>query len=186
MAVAQFSSHKFKYPIAVNQAKMTNSLHNDADKAEAIAAITLQAKRISSFANDPVRSKATTPIAAFILEKELTMEVADEKIENLKEMILFSRKQVGKGAITSQTFMTMRKVQWLESQRSKAIQDIDELSDLVVEILSDKFSAGVNYEQKAQEIIDKPAVRTPKSKRRSSYKDVETLLKTISTTPLGV
>jgi hypothetical protein len=166
----------------------------------------------SSFNNDEfAKAEATTCIMNLIKEKETTKSVAEEKIEILKEMImvarrststqasfntpqrpmmkiLLSRKVENKEAMNSQTFMRMRKVQGLESQRSKAIDDINELSDLVVELCSDSFSKHVNYRQRAQAIIDKPAVRSPETvKRKASYKELETLLlTTINSNPLAV
>jgi hypothetical protein len=168
----------------------TSSFDNANDKAEAMKAITLQAKKmvISSCGNDR-RSKATTAIATKILEMELTMQikmqVVEEKIEILKEMILFSRKS--EKPMDTNTFLAMRKVQGLESQLSKSVEDINDLSDLLVEMWSDRFTNDVNYERKAAAITERPAVRSPqRATRRSSYKDVETLLKTVGATPLGV
>jgi hypothetical protein len=161
------------------------------------------------------KAEAITCIMNLIKEKELTKTVAEENIEILKEMIMVARKSStqassfntprqrpmmkrllsrkvrvpveNKEAMNSQTFMRMRKVQWLESQRSKAIDDINELSDLVVELCSDSFSKHVNYRQRTQAIVDKPAVRSPETERKASYKELETLLlTTINSNPLAV
>jgi hypothetical protein len=131
--------------------------------------------------NDDSNSKAeaTTFIMELIKEKEITKLIAENKIDVLKEMIL----EEGKGK-NEKSFIRMRQVQWLESQRSKAIQDINALSDLVQELWSEEdFEPDLDYIESAKKIIDRPAVRIPgcdaKAKRRSSYGEMQSHLENV-------
>jgi hypothetical protein len=71
----------------------------------------------------------------------------------LKELIL----EEGKGSVS---FDRMKRIQWLGAERSKAIRDINELWDLIVELwFKQDFQANVDYTEKAKEIMDKHASR---------------------------
>jgi hypothetical protein len=135
---------------------------------------------IMTYSNtDLTQANATAYLLNIIEEKEVTKMQAELKLKSVKGMICSARKLCGgsKG-MSTQTLMRMRQVQSLESQRSKAMNDLDEISDLALELWSGEFTADV--QQKAKEITDKPAVRgrgpSNAPKRRSSYQVVKTLL----------
>jgi hypothetical protein len=121
------------------------------------------------------KAQVTTFAMDLIKEKEIAKLIAESKIVVLKKQM----RTVGKGR--NDTFLRMQQVQCLDCQRSKAIQDINQLSDLVLELWSEEYSTDVDYKERAKQIIARPAVRTreAESKRRSSYKEMEMVLENI-------
>jgi hypothetical protein len=122
--------------------------------------------------------KATSFILQKIKQEETKKSNAEKKLKSLKGMISSARKLcVGSKGMSTQTLMRMRQVQSLESQRSRATESQDELSDLALELWSGEFTS--DYKEKANEITDKPGVRSPGTsmpRRLSSYDTVKGLL----------
>jgi hypothetical protein len=116
--------------------------------------------------------------ARFILrqakEREAAWDNADCEIEVLKELIM----EQGKGS-NGQSFTRMQRIQWLDTECSKAIRDINALSDLVQELWSEEdFEPDVDYMEKAKQIVDSPASRRV-ARRRSSYTEMKTIVDNI-------
>jgi hypothetical protein len=73
----------------------------------------------------------------------------------------------------------MIRVQWLDTERSKSIRDVNELWDLVLELWSEEdFVPDVDYKEKAKQIMDKPASRLVPA-TRTSYKEMKIRLENI-------
>jgi hypothetical protein len=70
----------------------------------------------------------------------------------------------------------MKRIQWLDTECSKTIRDINALSDLVQELwCEDDFEPDLDYVEHAQQIMDRPASRRVAA-RRSSYMEMKALV----------
>jgi hypothetical protein len=124
------------------------------------------------------KAEATRFILRQAKEREAALGNADCEIEVLKELIM----EQGKGS-NGQSFTRMERIQWLDTECSKAIQDINALSDLVQELWSEEdFEPDVDYMEKAKQIVDRPASRRGLrvARRRSSYKEMKILFENIA------
>jgi hypothetical protein len=120
------------------------------------------------------KAEATRFILRHAKEREAAWDNADCEIEVLKELIM----EQGIGS-NGQSFIRMQRIQWLDTECSKAIQDINALSDLVQELWSEEdFEPDVDYMEKAKQIVDSPASRRV-ARRRSSYTEMKTIVDNI-------
>jgi hypothetical protein len=123
------------------------------------------------------KAEATRFILQQAKEQEAAWDNADCEIEDLKELIM----EQDKGR-NGANLVRMQRLQWLDTERSKAIRDINALSDLVQELWSvEDFEPNVNYMEKVKQIVDRPASRrAAQAKRRSSYKEMKSLVEKIA------
>jgi hypothetical protein len=114
------------------------------------------------------KAEATRFILLQAKRQEAAWDDADCEIEVLKELIM----EEGKGR-NGQSFTKMQRLQWLDTECSKAIRDINALSDLLQELWSEEdFEPDLDYIEKAKEIMERPASRRA-ARRRSSYKEMK-------------
>jgi hypothetical protein len=126
------------------------------------------------------KAEATTFILQQAKEQEAAWDNVDCEIDVLKELIM----EEGKGRNGANLFR-MQRLQWLDTERSKAIRDINSLSDLVQELWSrEDFEPNADYMEKAKQIVERPASRrAAQAKRRSSYTEMKSLVKLIMEKP---
>jgi hypothetical protein len=121
--------------------------------------------------------EATRFIMRQAKEQEAACLKAEAEIKVLKAQILGDGRE-GK-ILNGKSFARMIRVQWLDTERSKSIRDVNELWDLVLELWSEEdFVPDVDYKEKAKQIMDKPASRLVPA-TRTSYKEMKIRLENI-------
>jgi hypothetical protein len=124
------------------------------------------------------KAEATRFILQLAKELEAAWDNADCEIEVTKELIM----EQGKGR-NGANFFRMQRLQWLDTECSKSIRDMNALSDLLGELWSEEdFEPSVDYIDEAKRIVDRPASRcATEVKKRSSYTEMKSLVEKIST-----
>jgi hypothetical protein len=118
--------------------------------------------------------EATRFILRQAKEQEAAWTKSDSEIRDLKAQI------AKEGTDSNKSFARMKRIQWLDTERSKSIQDINALSDLVQELWCEEdFEPDLDYVEHAQQIRNRPASRRD-SARRSSYMEMKTLVEKIA------